>query len=144
MTIPEYMQQFMGIDISTVHSIACPFHNEQHGKSFTYSPEKDIFRCWGSCHTGGDVYNLHKLHYRLKSRAEAVKSLNKILGLQNVQSAPSFNPITPKVNEESIEFQVLYAQACQRAKTVDDYLKLDYILSKIPCDLSELELYVRS
>ena len=31
----------------------CPFHNERTG-SFTISPHKEIFYCFG-CHAGGDV-----------------------------------------------------------------------------------------
>jgi len=57
----------------------CPFHTEKT-PSFTVSPEKQIFYCFG-CHTGGNVFNF-LMHYEKISFIEAVKKLADETGIE--------------------------------------------------------------
>lgn len=50
----------------------CPFHQEKT-PSFTVSPEKQMFYCFG-CQTGGDVFTFLKLHEKI-SYPEAIRLL---------------------------------------------------------------------
>ena len=45
------------------------------------------------------------------------------------------------VNEEDVHRRRVYAMSTRIAKTVDDYIELDYILSKVPYDVKELEVF---
>lgn len=141
-TIPEYFQRFVNskIDLETETSIPCPFHHEQKGKSFTYSPFKRIFRCWGACHTGGDVYELHRLNFKFKTKAEAKKSLNQIYGINELE----FSMEKPEVHvrESVVNEKVLYGKALRCARTVADKVELAQIMSVVPVEVEQLESYV--
>lgn len=141
-TIPEYFQRFVNknVDLETETSIPCPFHHEQKGKSFTYSPSKGIFRCWGACHTGGDVYELHRLNFRLRTKAEAKKSLNLIYGIDEME----FSMEKPEVHvrESVVNEKVLYGKALRCARTITDKVELVQIMSVVPVDIAQLENYV--
>ena len=146
-TIPEYFKAYVdrSVDLTVTKNIPCPFHGEKAGKSFTYSPDKQVWRCWGACHTGGDVIKLHQLNYHLKSYQDAKVSLYNLLGLQD-ELKPSFAPkklrLTPKENER----KALYARACKLAAELSpkQWLQLDYILSKVPFDSDELENFIHA
>ena len=83
-SVPQYFKQYVDskVDLDVTPSIPCPFHHEVNGKSFTYSKQLGVWRCWGACHCGGNVVDLHKLNYRIKSRAEAEESLCRLLGIK--------------------------------------------------------------
>lgn len=139
-SIPEYFKRYVNsnIDLNTETSIPCPFHHEEHGKSFTYSPTKKVFRCWGACHTGGDVIALHQLNHKYKTRDEAKRSLYAMFEIDN---KPSFRKKEVTVNEEEVKERVAYANALRVAKTVDDWIELDYIMSFYPIDVEKLEVF---
>ncbi|MCD6220048.1 DNA primase [Candidatus Calescamantes bacterium] len=58
----------------------CPFHLEKK-PSFTVSPEKQIFHCFG-CGVGGNVINFIMLQEKVERR-EAIKILAERLGIKN-------------------------------------------------------------
>ncbi|HQP49260.1 MAG TPA: DNA primase [Spirochaetota bacterium] len=57
----------------------CPFHKEKT-PSFTVSPEKQIFYCFG-CHTGGNVFSFISKMERLNF-PESVRFLGNLVGIQ--------------------------------------------------------------
>ena len=142
-TIPEYFKAYVdkSVDLTVTKNIPCPFHNEKEGKSFTYSPDKQVWRCWGACHMGGDVIRLHQLNYHLKSYQDAKVSLYNLLGLQD-ELKPSFEPRKVKINPEYNKRHAIYAKACSLAKTPEQWLELDYIMSKVPYDIEELKTFI--
>lgn len=64
----------------------CPFHQEKT-PSFTVSPEKQIFHCFG-CHAGGNVVNF-VMKYENISFGEAIESLAKQYGIKLTKSSNS-------------------------------------------------------
>lgn len=141
-SVPDYFMMYVDskIDLNTQKSIACPFHGETKGKSFSYSPTLGIWRCWGACHCGGDVIDLHKLNYRLRTREEAEKSLCAICGIE-LKLDLSFERETPTVDAKVVYRNRLYALANSIAKDPDAWIELDYIMSKAPFDEKELEVF---
>lgn len=141
-TIPQYYKTYVdpNVDLTKTPQQPCPFHNERTGKSFSFSPTLNIWRCFGQCHCGGDVIDLHRLNYRLRNREEAKKSLYKICGI-NIVDDLTFVREEVKVNEKDIHRRRVYALAVSLAKDVDSWLELDYILSKVPYDVTELEVF---
>ena len=57
----------------------CPFHNEKT-PSFTVSPDKQIFHCFG-CGEGGDVFSFLMRHQGLNF-PEAIKALARRYGIR--------------------------------------------------------------
>ena len=62
-SIPQYYKEYVDpkVDLNINTSQPCPFHNEKTGKSFSYSKQLNKWRCFGACHCGGDVIDLHML-----------------------------------------------------------------------------------
>jgi DNA primase len=61
------------------YSGLCPFHKEKTA-SFTVSPDKQIFYCFG-CHTGGNIFNFISKVERLDF-PESVKFLADLVGIE--------------------------------------------------------------
>lgn len=141
-SIPQYYKEYVDpkVDLNLNTSQPCPFHNEKTGKSFSYSKQLNKWRCFGACHCGGDVIDLHKLNYRLKSREEAKKSLANILGI-NFKTELKFETPVIEVDAMEVHKKRAYALAVSLSKTPDDWLELDYILSKVPYDVAELNVF---
>lgn len=141
-TIPQYFQQYVDpkVSLDNTPSIPCPFHGERTGKSFSYSKAMNIWRCFGACHKGGDVIQLHQLNYKIKTYDDAAKELCNLVGVNYVQPI-SFEADVIEVNENDVYRRRLLASACEVAKTAEDYVELDYIVSKYPYDTHEMELY---
>ncbi len=76
----------------------CPFHNEKT-PSFTVSPDKQIYHCFG-CHAGGNAYKF-LMEYKNISFVESVQELAENLGIKLEENA---NPD----NTEKSEFEELY------------------------------------
>ncbi len=76
----------------------CPFHTEKT-PSFTVSPEKQIYHCFG-CHAGGNAYKF-LMEYKNISFVESVQELAENLGIKIEQDA------APNLEEKS-EFEELY------------------------------------
>lgn len=141
-SIPVYFNTYVDhkVDLNVTHSIACPFHNEQHGKSFSFSPMLGKWRCWGACHCGGDVIDLHRLNYHLRSREEARASLCSLLGIPDIPVL-NFEQERPEIDLKDVYRRRLYALAVSLANEPDAWIDLDYILSKTPFDTKELEVF---
>jgi DNA primase len=60
------------------YKACCPFHREEH-PSFTVSPSKRLFRCFG-CHEGGDVFAFI-MKYQTMNFYEAVRYLAEHYGI---------------------------------------------------------------
>lgn len=140
--IPDYYSTYvdMKINLENTPTVPCPFHGEQNGRSFSYSRQLGIWRCFGACHRGGDVIDLHMLNYKLKSYEEAAKSLCHMVGVK-FENTPTFQRDEYKVDENDVYRRRLLANACELAKIPDDYIELDYIVSKYPYDARELETF---
>lgn len=141
-SVPVYYAQFVDpkVNLDETPSQPCPFHDEKTGKSFTWSKQLNRWRCWGKCHCGGDVIDLHKLNYKLKSRDEALRSLCDIYHISMTQEL-SFEKEEVEVDEKEVYRRRIYALSLALAKEPDDWLDLDYIVSKVPYDVKELEMF---
>lgn len=144
-SIPEYFKKYVDtkVDLDTTPQIPCPFHDEKTGKSFSYSKQLGIWRCFGACHCGGDVIDLHRLNYRMKTRDEAKRALYMLYGI-SLSEELNFDKKKVEVNMEDVHRRRVYAAAVKLAKTPDDYIALDYIVSKVPYDVKELEVFCSS
>lgn len=138
-TIPEYFKRYInsGIDLNATNKICCPFHHEDT-PSFSYSPERGTWRCFGACKKGGDVIELHRVNFKLSNRAEAKSSLFALLGIKN---EVTFEYKRPEVNEDEVHKHMVYAEAVKLAKTIDDWIELDYIMSFHPMNIQRLEVF---
>lgn len=141
-SVPQYYKQYVDttVDLDEMPYQACPFHNETNGRSFSYSKQLGIWRCFGACHCGGNVIDLHKLNYHLKSREEAEKSLCNLYGIE-IDNSVSFNSEEIEVDQNRVYRNRVLTCAMNMAHTPEDYVELDYIVSKVPYDVKDLELY---
>lgn len=128
-SIPEYFEKFVDINIKLLEEpkICCPFH-EDSNPSFTYSPDKKLWRCWSGPCGGGDVIAAHKINYHLKTKDAAIESLCELLGLKNVEI--DFNEKPPEVDKILVRLISLTSIADNLCKSKDDYLNLDFIMSQ--------------
>ena len=78
----------------------CPFHNEKT-PSFTVSPEKQLFKCFG-CDTGGNVITFLQKHEG-KTFMEAVEWLADRIGV----ALPSKDARSRQVSQRRLELQDL-------------------------------------
>ena len=76
----------------------CPFHHEKT-PSFTVSPDKQIYHCFG-CHAGGNVFRF-LMDYKNISFVESVQEIADLLGIKIKQESTPFS-------EESSELEELY------------------------------------
>lgn len=143
-SIPDYWHDYVNsnIDLRVNPKQPCPFHNEQHGQSFSYSPERGYFSCFGACHVlGGDVVRLHMLNYRIHDYDRAEQSLARLYKI-NLEKKISFEKSEVKVDEKDIEFRVAYGKACRLAKEPETWLELDLIMSQYPPDTAKLQMFI--
>lgn len=138
-SIPEYYRDHIdsSVDLVEESKQCCPFHKEDT-PSFSYSAERKRWRCFGSCKVGGDVIDLHKVNYKLSTREEAKKSLEKLYGVTTNMSSPIIGA-TIVVDEHRIEFDTLYNRCLMNATSIDRWLDLDLAMSKFPVETIELE-----
>ncbi len=76
----------------------CPFHHEKT-PSFTVSPDKQIYHCFG-CHAGGNVFKF-LMEYKNISFIESVQEIADSLGIKIKQDSSPFS-------EENSELEELY------------------------------------
>lgn len=139
-SIPEYYARFIdpSVDLNKTPKVCCPFHHE-NTPSFSYSPSKGVWRCFGACKAGGDVIAMHQRNYRLPNRTQAEASLAKLLGYTVEPKKPQLK--AGKVDEQAVTHNTAYARAALVANTVEDWLELDYIMSIYPPDTQMLEAF---
>lgn len=101
----------------------CPFHSEK-SPSFTVSPSKQIFHCFG-CQTGGDVFKFLMLKERL-AFPEAVRELGKMAGIslpEREEGGQNIDSILIAINEAARnDFHHLLLND-PSAKVARDYLQ---------------------
>ena len=138
-TVAEYYAAMINSSVDLVREPkqCCPFHEEKT-PSFSYDVRRERWRCFGKCHTGGDVYDMHRMHYHLNTREEAIRSLKSMCGVSN---APKLELAYDdyKVRDEQLYEEAIYQRCLLYANTVDRWLDLDYVMSKVPVESAELQ-----
>jgi len=100
----------------------CPFHQERT-PSFVVFPERQSWRCFGACATGGDVFTFI-MRAENQDFAAALKLLAQRAGISLVQRRPGPAPRHPllAVNEQALRF-FQEALAAERGGLARDYLR---------------------
>ena len=131
-TIPEYYKIFINekVDLLSDPKQCCPFHYEKT-PSFSYSAEKDVWRCFGACKCGGDVFDLHKKNFKLMSKEEAKKSLKAIF---KVYDSDVMQNSVMLISEQEIEQKSLYQKALVYADRPERWAELDQVMSIYPLE----------
>lgn len=83
--------QYIGRTVSLkragrTYKTCCPFHNEK-SPSFVVDPERQTWRCYGACATGGDLFNF-VMKRNGWTFAEALQELAKEAGVELKQQTP--------------------------------------------------------
>lgn len=144
-SIPDYWSRYVNpkVDLLKEPKQACPFHNEQRGESFSYRSDKEYFSCFGACHVyGGDVVQMHMLNYKIKDYDKAEESLARLYGIALEKNKVDFTPPELHVNEKDVELRISLGKATRLAKTVDDWLELDLIMSQYPPTKEQLDMFI--
>ncbi len=84
----------------------CPFHHEKT-PSFTVSPDKQIYHCFG-CHAGGNVFKF-LMDYKNISFVESVQEIADYLGIKIKQDSTPFSDENSEL-EELYDINVLAAK----------------------------------
>ncbi|VAX27569.1 DNA primase [hydrothermal vent metagenome] len=84
----------------------CPFHHEKT-PSFTVSPDKQIYHCFG-CHAGGNVFKF-LMDYKNISFVESVQEIADYLGIKIKQDTTPFSDGNSEL-EELYDINVLAAK----------------------------------
>ena len=142
-TIPEYYARFINpsVDLDLYPKQCCPFHQEDT-PSFSYSPEKGVWRCFGACKFGGDVIAMHQKHFKLRNRMEAEKSLRRLLGENPEQMLTKRED--PKADERKAAYNAAYGKALLVARTPKDWEELDYLMGQYPPSAEKLEIFYKA
>lgn len=128
--LTEYYKKFINgqADLKKEKWQCCPFHKEKT-PSFKYDEDKDECICYGACHTGFlDVIGLHRKNMQLKTRQESIDSLLAILKLEKTEI--DLTPLPEDFDERDAELKYLTSKASKLAKTTEDIIRFDYILTK--------------
>lgn len=105
--IVEVIQEFVPLKRRGVNYLGlCPFHNEKT-PSFTVSPAREIFKCFG-CGKAGNVVNFIMEHEHL-SYPEALKFLAKKYHIEVVERELSQEEIEKQNERESLLVVTAYA-----------------------------------
>lgn len=109
----------------------CPFHQEKT-PSFTVSPEKQIFHCFG-CGAGGNVFTF-LMQYEKISFTDAVRRLAKEAGIE-IPTSPEYKK-TESENEKlfranQVAHDFFVANMRQLPKAVQEYLEQRKITSDV-------------
>jgi DNA primase len=106
--ISEVVQDFVSLKRRGVNYLGnCPFHNEKT-PSFTVSPAKNIFKCFG-CGKGGNAVHFIMEHEHM-TYYEALKYLAKKYNIEVVESAQKEEDVQVKNDRESMMVLSSFAQ----------------------------------
>ncbi len=106
--IEEVVQDFIALKKRGVNYVACcPFHNEKT-PSFTVSPAKGLFKCFG-CSEGGNAVNFVMKHERL-SYADALRYLAKKYNIEVEEVKLSPEQIALQNEREALYIVTSFAQ----------------------------------
>lgn len=106
--IEEVVQDFVNLKRRGVNLIGlCPFHNEKT-PSFTVSPSKNIFKCFG-CGQGGTPVQFIMEHEHL-TYPEALRYLAQKYGIQIEETQPSQEYIQEQQRRDSLYLVNQYAR----------------------------------
>lgn len=98
----ELVQQYVSLKKRGKNFIGlCPFHEEKT-PSFTVSPEKQLFYCFG-CGAGGNIFSFLQKKENL-SFVEAVKTIASSLNIKISEEDASENEVFYKINAEVADF----------------------------------------
>lgn len=124
------------VDLVMQPKQCCPFHTEKT-PSFSYDVRKDRWRCFGKCHTGGGVYEMHKMNYKFSTIDEAKESLNALCGIETVHELKlSYGEMN--VSDDKVEDEAVYQRCVLYADRPERWIELDYVMSKTPVNQIEL------
>ncbi|MFW5772727.1 MAG: CHC2 zinc finger domain-containing protein, partial [Phototrophicaceae bacterium] len=86
--IVSYIQQQVPLKKSgRYYKACCPFHAERT-PSFVVYPDRQTWRCYGSCAEGGDIFSFAmKLHGW--TFAEALRELGRVAGVEVEKQTPA-------------------------------------------------------
>jgi len=131
----------------------CPFHSEKT-PSFTVSPARQIFHCFG-CGKGGDIFTFI-MEYEKVSFIEAVSILATKAGL-DLNKIDKYRTLTSsskeklyKIYEESLNFYISQLKKSEKAKTylkergINDEMSNMFSLGYAPKDRDSLYKYLKS
>ncbi len=141
-TVVEYYTEYINpsVNLAQFPKQCCPFHKEDT-PSFSYDVRTGRWRCFGQCHTGGDVVDMHQRWFHFNSRQEADNDLRIKYGVARPNRVDALVNET-YVSEESVEDNVAYARAVALANTPERWLELDYVMSKSPFDRVAVECLI--
>ncbi len=106
--IVDVIQDFVTLKKRGVNFIGlCPFHNEKT-PSFTVSPSKGIYKCFG-CGKGGNVVNFIMDHERL-SYPESLKYLARKYHIEVEEKEPSEEELRQQDERESLQVVTSFAR----------------------------------
>ena len=133
-TVPEYYQEHInrGVNLLDEPKQCCPFH-EENTPSFSFNPKTGRWSCFGKCHAHGDVVDMHQRVYHIESREEAYRSLRSLYKVSSDRALSELNRMY-FVEEDKVDDQAVYAEACALANTPERWVELDYAMSKCPFD----------
>jgi DNA primase len=112
----------------------CPFHQEKT-PSFVVSPDRQIWRCFGSCGIGGDAIAFY-MKYENLSFLEALKDLCKRYGIEMEQmpvedKMAQYKEQLIKINQVATDFYHYILTKSSIGKPALDYLTKRSITEKI-------------
>lgn len=97
--IVDYIQRYVPLKrAGRTYKAPCPFHQE-HTPSFVVNPDRQSWRCFGACSTGGDVITFAMKHHGW-SFSEALQELGKQAGIE-------VRPRTPEQRDQDERLDVL-------------------------------------
>ncbi len=85
--IVAYIQQYVPLKkAGRTYKACCPWHSEKT-PSFVVSEDRQTFRCFGACATGGDIFAFAMRHHGW-SFTEALQELGKLAGVEVHKQTP--------------------------------------------------------